>query len=72
MVTSLFNASRGSILLCAFFHFQCNNPIWPDAQPYDTLFFVAAAVLVVWFDRKAMFSREGTVTQVIPKDESSG
>ena len=22
--------------------FQLNNPLWPDAQPYDTLFFVAA------------------------------
>ncbi|MCK4413717.1 MAG: CPBP family intramembrane metalloprotease [Candidatus Eisenbacteria sp.] len=70
IVTSLFNASRGSILLPAFLHFQCNNPIWPDAQPYDTLFFVAAAVLVVWFDRKAMFTRAGAVTQVIPQDES--
>jgi len=46
IVTPLFNASRGSILLPALFHFQCNNPIWPDAQPYDTFAFAAAAVLV--------------------------
>ncbi len=41
--------------------------IWPDAQPYDTFLFVAAAVLVVWFNRKAMFTKEGVVTEVIPK-----
>lgn len=39
IVTQLFNASRGSILLPALFHFQLINPLWPDAQPYDTFFF---------------------------------
>ena len=67
IVTQLFNASRGSILLPALFHFQLINPIWPDAQPYDTLFFIAAAVLVVWFNRKAMFRKEWGVTEVMPK-----
>jgi uncharacterized protein len=67
IMTALFNASRGSILLPAIFHFQANNPIWPDAQPYDTLFFVTAAVLVIWFNRKTMFSRQGSITEVIPE-----
>jgi len=67
IVTQLFNASRGSILLPALFHFQLINPLWPDAQPYDTLFFVAAALLVVWLNRKAMFSREWGATEVIPQ-----
>lgn len=58
IVTALFNASHGSILLSALFHFQLNNPIWPDAQPYDMFAFVADAVLVVWINRKTMFSRE--------------
>ena len=66
IVTQLFNASRGSILLPALMHFQLVNPIWPDAQPYDTLFFVAAAVIVFWFNRKAMLSREGSIIKVIP------
>ena len=66
IVTALFNASGGSILLPMLFHFQCNNPIWPDAQPYDTLAFVAAAVLVVWLDRKAMFRKAGAAIDVIP------
>ena len=66
IMTALFNASRGSILLSALFHFQVNNPLWPDAQPYDSHFFVAAAVWVVWLNRKAMFSRDGSATEVIP------
>lgn len=66
IVTQLFNASRGSILLPAIMHFQLINPIWPDAQPYDTLFFVAAAAFVVWFNRKSMLSKEYAVTEVIP------
>jgi uncharacterized protein len=67
IMTALFNASRGSIFLPAVFHFQANNPIWPDAQPFDTLFFVAAAVIVVWFHRTSMFSTEGGVTEIIPR-----
>lgn len=67
IVTALFNASRGSILLPALMHFQLINPIWPDAQPYDTFFFVAAAILVVWFNRKTMFTRDGAITEVIPQ-----
>ena len=66
MLTPLFNASRGSILLAALFHFQLNNPLWPDAQPYDTVFFVAAAGLIVWRNRATMFTREDAVTRVIP------
>lgn len=67
IVTALFNASRGSILLAALFHFQLNNPIWPDAQPYDMYAFVAAAILIALINRRTMFSREGTVTRVIPQ-----
>lgn len=70
IVTALFNASGGSILLPALFHFQLNNPIWPDAQPLDTFFFVAAAALVVGFNRKAMLMRKNAVTAVIPHRNS--
>lgn len=72
IVTPLFNTSRGSILLPALFHFLLNNPIWPDAQPHDTFLFVAAAILVVWFNRKAMFTIVGAVTEIIPHAESRG
>lgn len=67
IVTALFNASRGSILLSAFFHFSLMNPVLPDAQPYDTYLLTAVAVVIVWLNRKAMFSRDGAVTQVIPQ-----
>lgn len=66
IVTALFNESHGSILLPGLFHFQLNNPIWPDAQPYDMYAFVAVAVLVVWFNRNIMFRRESAETEVIP------
>lgn len=67
IVTPLFNRSRGSILLPALFHFQLNNPLWPDAQPYDMFAFVAIAALIVWLNRKDVFSRERAVTEVIPQ-----
>lgn len=35
ILTPMFNKSGGSILLAALFHFQLNNPLWPDAQPSD-------------------------------------
>lgn len=66
MVTPLFNASRGSLLLPYLFHLQLINPIWPDAQPYDMIFVVAVALVVVVLNRKTMFRRTRAVTQVIP------
>jgi hypothetical protein len=67
IVTPLFNASRGSVLLPALVRFLLINPAWPDAQPYDSLVFVAAALLVVWFNREAMLNRDCGVTEVIPQ-----
>ncbi len=69
IVTQLFNDSKGSILLPALFHFQLINPIWPDAQPYDTVLFVAAAVLIVWINRKKMFRKNAGMIDVIPNSE---
>jgi uncharacterized protein len=66
IVTPMFNSSRGSILLPAAFHLQLINPLWPDAQPYDTWVFAAVAAAVVWVNRDAMFSRQGAVTDVVP------
>ncbi len=66
IATALFNRSRGSILLLAFFHFSLMNPIFPDAQPYDTFLLIVVAVLVVLWNRKDMFTKEGAVTEVIP------
>lgn len=70
IVTPLFNASRGSILLPALFHFMLINPVWPDAQPYDTYLFALVAVLLVWLNRKTMFTRKYSITEVIPEERT--
>lgn len=67
IVTPLFNHSHGSILLPAFFHLQVINPLWPDVQPYDTWVFVIVAAILVWLNRKTMFSRHNAITDVISK-----
>jgi hypothetical protein len=61
ILTGLFNAARGSLLLAALFHFQLNNPLWPDAQPWDMYLFAGVAVVVVWLDRRRMLARPGAV-----------
>ena len=66
IATALFNRSRGSILLSAFFHFSLMNPIFPDAQPYDTYLLVVVAALIAWWNCKDMFTKEGAVKEVIP------
>ncbi len=71
IATALFNRSRGSILLSALFHFSLMNPIFPDAQPYDTYLLIVCAVLVVWWNRKDMFIIEGAVREVIPPGKAA-
>jgi membrane protease YdiL (CAAX protease family) len=70
ILTACFNHARGSLLVAMLFHFQMNNPLWPDAQPYDMAVYVAAAVLIGWLDRQALFSQMNAVTAVIR--EASG
>lgn len=69
IITPLFNASRGSLLIAALYHLQMMNPIWPNAQPWDNLLFVAVAVLVVWVNRRQMFRRGAGVTEVLAEPE---
>lgn len=72
ILTPLFNAASGSILVAALYHFQMNNPIWPDAQPFDSLIFAVLAILAVLINRRAMFSRSAGVTNVLmPGDEEA-
>ncbi len=65
VLTPMFNASRGSLLVPVLFHFQCNGPAWPDAQPWDTVVVALLAVVVVMANRDSMFSREGAATDVL-------
>jgi membrane protease YdiL (CAAX protease family) len=65
LVTPIFNATRGSLLIPMLFHWQLINPFWPDAQPWDTWLLVGVAAVVVWWNRKTLFTRDGAVTDVI-------
>ena len=71
IATTLFNQSSGSILLAAFFHFSLMNPVFPDAQPYDTYLLIVVAALIVWWNRKSMFTMKGAVIEVIPDGKTS-
>jgi hypothetical protein len=66
ILTGVFNAARGSILVAVLFHWQLNMPMWPDAQPWDMYLFALMAVIMVWAKRAEMFSRTGAATEVMP------
>lgn len=70
ILTPMFNASRGSLLIAVLYHFQMMNPLWPDAQPYDSFILIGIAALVVWLNRRNMFRREGAVTGVLMPAET--
>lgn len=64
ILTAVFNATRGSLLWAALFHFQLNNPISPDGQPWDMALFGLAAIVVVILNRGTMLKRGTGVTQI--------
>jgi membrane protease YdiL (CAAX protease family) len=66
LVTPILNSTQGSLLWPMLFHWQLINPFWPDAQPWDTIILIGVAVIVVWWNRATMFTREGAVTEVVP------
>jgi hypothetical protein len=65
IMTPMFNAAGGSLLIPVLFHFQVNGPAWPDAQPWDTVVYVLAAGIVVLLNRRTMFRRGGGATDVL-------
>lgn len=64
-LTPIFDAARGSLLIPMLYHLQLNNPMWPDAQPYDSYLFIAIAVVVVVVNRRKMFARGLAPTDVL-------
>ena len=72
ILTPLFNASKGSLLISALFHFQMMNPAFPDAQPWDILLFVIAAFVIVWLNRRRIFQRGAGITEVLLTEKISG
>ena len=70
IVTPMFNAARGSLLIPVLFHFQMNGPAWPDAQPWENYLFAIVAVLIVVVCRRSMLHRDTAVTGVLmPREE---
>lgn len=69
--SAILNASRGSILIAALLHYQLINPLWPDAQPYDTIILVVLAIALVIWKREEMLGGSGAVTTVIPKRDQA-
>jgi uncharacterized protein len=72
IMTPMFNAARGSLLVAALFHFQTNGPAWPDPQPWDSVIFALIAVAVVWLNRRVMFTRDQAITNVLLAPRQSG
>jgi membrane protease YdiL (CAAX protease family) len=71
IMTPLFNASRGSLLIAILYHIQIMNPIFPDAQPWDNVLFAIAAVVIVFINRHQMFTRGSGVTEVLRSEDKN-
>ena len=67
IMTWLFNVSNGSILIAWIVHFQAMNPLFPDAQPWDSLLYVLAAVLIVILNRHSMLRRGGDAVTALQR-----
>ncbi len=65
IMTALFNASGGSLLIAILYHLNIMNPIFPDAQPWDSYLLAIAAVVIVFINRRQMFQREEGVMEVL-------
>ena len=65
IMTPLFNASRGSLLIAILYHLNIMNPIFPDAQPWDSFLLAIAAAVIVFLNRRQMFQRGSGVTEVL-------
>ena len=69
IMTPLFNASRGSLLIAILYHLHIMNPIFPDAQPWDSYLLAMAAVVIVFLNRREMFQRGAGVMEVLGSEE---
>ena len=65
ILTPMFNSARGSLLIAYLYHFQIMNPIFPDAQPWDSLLVALTAVVIVVLNRRTMFKKGTGVTEIL-------
>jgi membrane protease YdiL (CAAX protease family) len=71
ILTPLFNASRGSLLIAILYHLNIMNPMFPDAQPWDSYLLAIAAVVIVYINRRSMFQRGLGVTEVLEAEKQA-
>jgi membrane protease YdiL (CAAX protease family) len=69
IMTPLFNAARGSLLIAMLYHLNIMNPIFPDAQPWDSYLLAIVAVVIVFLNRRQMFGRGSGVVEVLSPEE---
>ena len=69
IMTPLFNTSRGSLLIAIPYHLNIMNPIFPDAQPWDSFLLAIVAVVTVFLNRRQMFHRGSGVTEVLGSED---
>jgi membrane protease YdiL (CAAX protease family) len=69
IITPMFNAAGGSLLVSVLYHFQLNGPIWPDAQPWDNYLFAVVAIGMVLLFRTSMFRTGAGETNVLMPGE---
>ncbi len=72
ILTPIFNAAQGSILIAMIYHFQMNGPAWPDAQPWENFIFAAVAIIIVALKWREMTSREGAATDIFLHEGAPG
>jgi membrane protease YdiL (CAAX protease family) len=70
ILTPMFNAAGGSLLVAVLFHAQMNGPAWPDAQPWDMVGFILVAGVVTWVNRRTMLDRDAGATRVLAVDRA--
>lgn len=72
ILTPMFNAAGGSLLVAALFHFQVNGPVWPDAQPWDSVIFAGLAAIIVVVNRRHCFDQTAGATEVLAPRAGAG
>lgn len=54
------------------FHFQLNNPIWPDAQPCANYLLAFGAGVIVWLTRHTIFQSDTGVSEAhVPRQDGT-
>lgn len=71
VLTPLFNDSRGSISIAILYHLLVMNPMFPDAQPWDYVFWVIAGAIIIWLNRRQMFRPGSGVTEILFSDDKA-